>query len=286
MKYLWVILLCSLNFTVVSATDCNDIFRFAGHLFDRGDYYRSITEYRRFIFLCPEDQRVVDCRLSIGEAYLAGKRFSRAETEFREILHRYPDTKTALLARYQLGKTFYFQGRPHEAYQWLHFPETRSLSDSFLFNVQLSKIYCCLQLHEIPCAAQLAEDLPVPESSGFDRQAFSRKLSGLSNLRYRHPKLAGILSAILPGSGQLYAGRPRDGLMAFLVNTVFLSGMAISFERNHTGSAIVLSFFELGWYSANIYNAINDCHKSNRDAWENHLKMLEREFGTPFSPLE
>lgn len=38
----------------------------------------------------------------------------------------------------------------------------------------------------------------------------------LKNHRFKKPFLAGLFSAILPGSGKIYAGKPHESLMSFI----------------------------------------------------------------------
>jgi hypothetical protein len=40
----------------------------------------------------------------------------------------------------------------------------------------------------------------------------------------------------------------------------------------------VLGFFEAGWYSGNLYSAVNGAHKHNRSADEALLQDLEQRF--------
>jgi hypothetical protein len=39
----------------------------------------------------------------------------------------------------------------------------------------------------------------------------------------------------------------------------------------------ILTFFELGWYSGNIYSAVSGAHKYNRNKKKEYLDLLEKE---------
>jgi hypothetical protein len=39
----------------------------------------------------------------------------------------------------------------------------------------------------------------------------------------------------------------------------------------------ILTFFELGWYSGNIYSAVSSAHKYNRERKKEYLDLLEKE---------
>src|SRR5262249_36619242 len=80
----------------------------------------------------------------------------------------------------------------------------------------------------------------------------------------KSPVLAGILSGLLPGGGQLYNGRVGDALLAFFLNGLFIAGAIEAVHSNVPAVAGVLSFFEAGWYAGNIYGAVNGAYKYNR----------------------
>jgi len=50
---------------------------FAESLYSEGDYYRAITEYKRFNFLYPVDLLVEKSDFRIGECYFKAKRWSK-----------------------------------------------------------------------------------------------------------------------------------------------------------------------------------------------------------------
>ena len=71
------------------------ILSFADALYGRGDYYRAITEYRRFLFFFPGDRAAPRAALRIGESYLAGSRWEDAETALQQVVKSYPGTVEA-----------------------------------------------------------------------------------------------------------------------------------------------------------------------------------------------
>ena len=92
--------------------------------------------------------------------------------------------------------------------------------------------------------------------------------------------VAGTLSAVLPGAGQLYAGRTKDGIIAFIVNGLFIAGAIEAYHRENYVACGVLALFEVGWYSGNVYSAVNSAHRFNderrsRRMLELKKKMLE-----------
>lgn len=80
---------------------------------------------------------------------------------------------------------------------------------------------------------------------------------------WKSPILSGTLSAVIPGAGQTYCGRWREGLAAFSVNAVLAGSAYECFDKDlpMLGSAVIVA--GLTWYVGNIYNAANVAHKRN-----------------------
>jgi hypothetical protein len=92
----------------------------------------------------------------------------------------------------------------------------------------------------------------------------------------KSPTAAGILAAVLPGAGHVYTERYRDAAIAFVLNAAFIWGMVESFQHNNNVVGGILTFFELGWYSGNIYSAVASAHKYNKKEREQYLNELEK----------
>ncbi len=54
-------------------------FEYAESLFKEGDYYRAITEYKRFIFFFPEENKAEKCYFKIGQSYFKPKKWPDAD---------------------------------------------------------------------------------------------------------------------------------------------------------------------------------------------------------------
>ena len=124
-----------------------------------------------------------------------------------------------------------------------------------------------------------------------DRESFLRETARLSprlreharslhdellDRQDRSPWVAGILSAVVPGLGQLYAGSLESGAIAFVLNAVFIAAtveLAIH-ELYVTASAagLVSSVFYLG----NILNAVDLVNRRNEVSSAPERVRLER----------
>ncbi|HOP35573.1 MAG TPA: tetratricopeptide repeat protein, partial [Syntrophales bacterium] len=91
-----ILLLLFFPFHSVPAQDVSPAerqFAFAESLFEEKDYFRAITEYKRFLFLYPEDEgRVELSRFRIGECYMRAERWEEAVASFNFFLRHYPES--------------------------------------------------------------------------------------------------------------------------------------------------------------------------------------------------
>jgi hypothetical protein len=92
--------------------------------------------------------------------------------------------------------------------------------------------------------------------------------------------LAGIMSAVLPGSGYVYTGRWKEGISALTFNALLGWGIYSLFKNHNTGSGILLSSFAAPFYIGNIVGASNAALAENAKDKElalgklrNHLEL-------------
>lgn len=259
----------------------DQLLLFADHLLNDGEYFRAITEYRRFLFTYPDDTRATMALFRIGQAFYRGESYAEALQTFRELERRDPDGSYGQQARLWQGESLLRQAQYRAAEQiytrFIDQTEPASLTPyahyqrgwTFLYRRQWQEAAQAWQRvppdHPLyPAAQQLVSESQVGE-----------------RLPRKSPALAGLLSGVLPGSGQLYIGRRGDALLAFLLNGLFIAGTIEAIDHGELAVAGVLSFFEAGWYIGNVYGAVNGAHKHNRNATETMLKQLEQRFRVP-----
>jgi len=275
-----IIILISSAYGFDTPGSSDAIFGFAEYLENTGDYYRAITEYKRFIFLWPENELSNECRYRIGRSYLYGSDYENAISEFQNLYNLSSGNLPARKIQYAYSKSLFMASR----YKQAAFVAKNNMPDLTISKRQAYDIsWCYLKDKNIKSALQIYQELAETEKS--DDRIFNIRdaIVHLESLPEKRPCIAGVMSAILPGSGQIYAGRWRDGLISFLINGLFISAIAGAIDKDHDETAAILGFLELGFYSANIYNSLNDAHKYNQSIWKNELLNLETQFGPPFS---
>jgi tetratricopeptide (TPR) repeat protein len=259
----------------------DQIIEFAEQLMQEGEYFRAITEYRRFLFYYPHDSRQPMVHFRIGLAFYRGQKYGEALQTFREVAQQYPDTPYGKLAWLWQGESLLQQaqyGAAAQVYTEIvrQFPQDEVGQQAryqqgwtFLYRRQWQDAARQLQ--------QVAPDSPLYKAA----QRLAEEALAGEQISPKSPVVAGFLSAVVPGSGQLYNGRVGDALLAFLLNSLFIAGITQAMTHHEYAVAGVLGFFEVGWYAGNVYGAINGAHKENRYAVETYLRNLETRFRLP-----
>jgi hypothetical protein len=94
--------------------------------------------------------------------------------------------------------------------------------------------------------------------------------------RRRSPALAGVLSAVLPGSGQAYAGSWEGGALALVLNAVSIGATVELARRDLAVSAALTGTAASIFYVGSILNAADLARRRNEIAGEPHRAGLER----------
>jgi hypothetical protein len=76
------------------------------------------------------------------------------------------------------------------------------------------------------------------------------------NPTYKSEVIAGVLSAIIPGSGKMYVGEWGDGITAFLVTGLFAFLAYDNFRADHTTRAWIFTGLGAFFYAGNVYGSV------------------------------
>jgi TolA-binding protein len=251
---------------------------FAEQLMRAGEYFRAITEYRRFLFYYPDDPRRAMVHFSIGLAFYRGKSYTEALQTFREVAQRYPDTAYGKQAWLWQGESLVKQGQYVAAEQLYAEMTERFPHDEIEQKARYQRAWTLLYRRQWREAATQFQQVAPGSELYQSAQLLAREALAGERLPTKSPVLAGTFSGLLPGSGQLYNGRLGDALLAFFLNGLFIVGAIEAVHSNAHAVAGILSFFEAGWYAGNVYGAVNGAHKYNRHTTETFLRNLDNRF--------
>jgi tetratricopeptide (TPR) repeat protein len=264
--------------TEPSGLSADQLLIFAEQLMREGEYFRAITEYRRFLFYYPDDPRRAMAHFSIGLAFYRGESYMEALQTFQEVTQRYPSTAYGKQAWLWQGESLVRQGQYTTAEQLYAEITERFPHDSIGQQARYQRAWMLLYRRQWRDAATQFQQV-APDSDLYQNaQLLAQEALVGERLPTKSPILAGIFSGLLPGSGQLYNGRLGDALLAFFLNSLFIVGVVEAVHHDVPAVAGILSFFEAGWYVGNVYGAINGANKYNRHATDIFLRNLDTRF--------
>jgi Tetratricopeptide repeat len=258
-------------------TDADQILGFADALFNDGDYFRAITEYKRFLFLYPTEARAGRVQLQVGLSYQRGQQWDEARQTFERIAGQHPDAAVRAEAAYRVGETSFQQGRYTQAITDLHPVAERYGPTPVGERARYLLGWSYLRARQWLEASQTFEAIATTSPLFPSSRALAEAAREGEQLPRKSPALSGLMSAVIPGTGHFYTGRWRDGTIALLLNGAFLAAGIEAVSAGNEAVAGVLLFFEAAWYSGTIYGAVNAAHKYNRDLEDRWLQGLERQ---------
>jgi len=229
------------------------------------EYYRAVTEYKKFLMLFPGSPQEPKALFQIGTAYFQGGEYLEAARAFARVRQTY-SAQYFVRAAWLEGVSYSKLGRHHEAisaferamgYDDSHPNAADALLGKALATFDLGDVTGCR--HELFRFQELYPGDPRAEGA---REAIA-ELDRYQDSPRKSRVLAGSMSTVIPGSGQMYAGYYRDGLMALTVNGLFIAGTVIAINDENYPLAILAGGFGLPFYVGNIYGAANAAGRYN-----------------------
>jgi hypothetical protein len=254
--------------------DADAQFDFARSLFEDGHYERSATEFLRFSHLFPTSPRAREARLMTGRAWLAAGRCRKAADQFRQLTEP-PYDRIAWSAFLLLSDSRRRLGDAGGAAIALHnlvaVAEEAEIRDAAFYRLG----WLHLEAAEWPKAREYLARIGPAGAGRYRVEALERALQQTGQIPRKDPATAGVL-AILPGAGHLYCGRPRDALIAALLNAGVILSAVEAFDHDLVALGSLLSVVGATVYVGNIYSAVNSAHKYNRWQTRRFVENLER----------
>lgn len=239
------------------------LLNYADFLYQKGEYYRAISEYKRLQFFFPDSRYHDRSVLQIGRSYLAGKDFQEAINHWQLQIDAPGNLKSPALdqARVLLGIT--------------------------LLDKDLDKPYR-LRVKRIEEALtqfqSLGSDLDRLPAEYQAIPAFVRDWKNRPEIDAQSPWIAGGLSAVLPGAGSAYNGRYLEGAYALFFTGLFLAATLDAVNNDQSELSVLFGFFTISFYGGSIYTAVNGAHKLNDRMRHEQLIWVRKKHGIWFIP--
>jgi putative component of membrane protein insertase Oxa1/YidC/SpoIIIJ protein YidD len=251
---------------------------FADHLYATEDFARAATEYLRVRLASSAVTRTTDyATLMAGESFLKSGEFERARLAFAQV-NRGPNSGLAL---YGDARAWFAESGYDNARSALDRIEDRGLTTR---RTALQGWSYLRQYRFQDAAALFAQDQALADLAVMDPGRISS----------RSRTLGTIMSAIVPGSGQVYSGRTGDGIYSFM--TVAATGLVFYWfaanpekDRTHVKTSLFGALTVL-FHTGNVYGANIAARDYNRLQRRHYIERAERILRTislepDYSPL-
>lgn len=232
-----------------------------------GDYYRGITEYKKLLILFADSPQADSALFNIGMAYYQGEEYDPAAHTFAALRTRYPQSRHISQAAYHQGLSLIKLHQPEKASEafaaaTVSAPRQSSEPRAASFGMAIA----AFDRQDLVASRSALEQFVQqnPEDSGVPK---AREAIALLDLNQHQPSksvlLAGSMSALIPGSGHIYAGHYGDGVTSLLLNGLFIAGTVVAIKQENYAVAGVTGLIGLPFYIGNIYGGVNAATKWN-----------------------
>jgi TolA-binding protein len=231
------------------------------------EYYRAITEYKRFLFLFPYSDQGDYALLRVGTAYLRGEEHDRAVRSLQELREKFPSSPLVTQSRYLEGLAAWKGKKAKQARSLFETLAQDDPGSDYAPRALAAK--ALIQLEEDdPQGAGQTLDLFLRVYPDHARAEQVREAGRLLVEYQTQPQksevLAGVLSGILPGAGYAYAGEFATGFMSLGVNGVFIAATWTAFAHGLEALGVLAGGVGLPFYIGNIYGSALAARKWNQ----------------------
>lgn len=222
---------------------------FANHLFEEGDYFRAITEYKRFLFISSTEEEQLFARQRI---FLSFKRAGRLE-EAAAYLGNFNDEH---YMNTEKGKLYLLMHDTEHARQYFK-----------LVNSDTVRILTGWS-HMLDGNWERSREVFVSIPHNSDLSPMAIRLADYArdanrSIPSRSPLVSGFLSALVPGAGRFYTGRPGDGIFSFLTVAIPALASYLYWQDDRERACAIAAGFAGAFYLGDIYGSVVSAHDFN-----------------------
>lgn len=264
----------------------DNILKFADYLYDNGDYIRAAGEYQRYLYISPTKNINDSIYYKSTKALFRGGDYDQSLYLMQNFRLKYPQSE--YLNKATIGQAIirYHQKNYHKA-----IASARKITARQSCRKQIIIGLSYLKLNKIDSAkfaiyhgdSSPDNSLPDYENCRENIKLLFDKITMAKSLPYKSPAKAGLLSAVIPGTGKIYCGRTSDGLYSLLL--IGLSGWQAydGFDSDGSKSTKGWIFATLSsvLYLGNIYGSVVSAKIYNRRQYNDFLKGIEIEISLP-----
>lgn len=250
-------------------------FQFSQHLFETGQYQRAAEEFDRFSFFFEDDPRQRQSIFKAGHAYLMAGDAVTAIDRLNALTQQGPLDAIAVDAYFLMAECYLVLHSSDQAIMQMRNLIILCTDQHVIDSAYLRMGWIQIQRLDWEGAQQTIAKISEQGRKTHNIDDLETELNKVETIPRKIPALAGTLS-VVPGIGQLYCGRYEDALSAFIVNGGIAWAAYEAFDNDLTALGSMISLVGLGFYLGNIYGAVSDAHKYNRNKQTDFIDHLKR----------
>ena len=280
-KLLYSLLISIMAFaTSVHAETGNLQYRYAERLFESGDYQAARREYKRILFYQPDTEfrDVADYR--IAQSYYYQNEPGRAEHLFHEFSATHPNSPLWFQSQLMIGQLHFDAGSYSLArtalFELLHVSEDTEVVAA----AHYLRGWCYVYTSEWNKAITELRRVNTLQTNTLQRRKARQLADTLleeTPLPYKSPQIAGWLSTIVPGSGQFYVGRSKEGILAAALSGTFIYLAVDAIRERRYVDCTGISLIGWQFYWGNRINAQRFASEYNKNREQELIQMLKRQ---------
>jgi len=255
-----------------------NIYNFAENLYQTGDYLRAAGEFQRYIFIS-NLQSNDSVFFKIGLCYELADRPEAAIGYFNKVIKNYPNGNFFNAAHYQIAHTYFYFDETIKSIEYINDHIDNVSTNNGQYRMKLLTGANYFYKRQWDMANKCFSSLMINENQSANDSSvsllYNYSVKG-GQLPYKSKTAAGFLSAIIPGTGKMYAGRINDGLYSLAMVGLTFWQAYDGFHENGTHSikgwfyGTISTIFYLG----NIYGSVVTVKIHNRKLEDDLINQI------------
>ena len=167
-----------------------------------------------------------------------------------------------------------------ESYEILRNLTYAELPEKYIFTMFLRRIEPLIFTDE---SGKIDEEIKASGiflKDNYNFQKLSEELQLYRKDNSKSSACAAVMSAIVPGLGQLYSGYPAEGIISLLSVAATAAGGFYMKDTGRKGFSYTMFFFSGLFYSGNIYGAYNSAESVNAEIRTSRHRSITSQYGS------
>jgi tetratricopeptide (TPR) repeat protein len=236
--------------------------RLVHELYKKKMYFDCVSETRRLAAFDTDPARASDYRYFTAMNYFYGGQYLSSAAVISERGDgAAPEQRSIFLTAY----SYLNLGRIDEAVNIMgSAPEYSLLPSADVYELAVRRADILLVKRDYDKASD--EITRALKSARDDRlEELLLAIEARNNIFFRSPALSASMSALIPGSGQLYSGFPGAALLSILSVALPAAASWYAYGQGYNGIAAGAGFFSVLFYAGSVYGGYNSACRRNEE---------------------